>query len=64
MLAGADLGVEYLREFPKQLEAVTVDEVLDAAATCLAPTRLTSVLVGDVSVVEPSLRTLIDLETE
>jgi zinc protease len=64
MLAGAGLGVGYLRDFPAQLEAVTVDEVLAAAATWMAPTRLTSVLVGDVSVIESSLRTLIELERE
>jgi predicted Zn-dependent peptidase len=62
MLASADLGVEYLREFPKQLQAVTVDDVLAAAATWMAPTRLTTVLVGDVATVASSLETLLDVE--
>jgi predicted Zn-dependent peptidase len=62
MLAGADLGVEYLREFPEQLQGVSVDDVLVAAATWMAPTRLTSVLVGDVAAVEESLQALIALE--
>ena len=62
MLVGADLGVEYLREFPQQLQAVTVDEVLAAAATWMAPTRLTTVLVGDVKAVEQPLRALVELE--
>ena len=62
MLAGVDLGVDYLREFPRQLQAVGVDDVLAAAARWLAPTRLTSVLVGDVATVADSLETLIEIE--
>jgi predicted Zn-dependent peptidase len=62
MLASADLGVEYLREFPRQLEAVTVEDVLAAAATWMAPTRLTTVLVGDVATVADSLSTLLPIE--
>ncbi|MDT7571697.1 MAG: zinc protease [Actinomycetota bacterium] len=64
MLVGADLGVEYLREFPAQMQAVTVDDVLTAAATWMAPTRLATVLVGDVSVVAEPLAALIALERE
>ena len=62
-LAGAGLGVEWLREHPRALEAVTVDEVLAAGARWLAPSRLTPVLVGDTAVVADSLRTLVELET-
>jgi predicted Zn-dependent peptidase len=61
-LAGAGLGVEWLRDFPKQLAVVTVDDALAAAAQHLAPNRLTTVLVGDVAQVEAPLRTLVDLE--
>jgi zinc protease len=61
-LAGAGLGVDYLRDYPKQLSAVTVDDALAAAARYLAPSRLTTVLVGDVAEVEAPLRTLVDLE--
>ena len=61
-LAGAGLGVDYLRDYPKQLAAVTVDDALAAGARYLAPHRLTAVLVGDVSEVEAPLRTLVDLE--
>jgi predicted Zn-dependent peptidase len=64
MLAGADLGVDYLRQFPKQLEAVTVDDVLAAAAKWMAPTRLTAVLVGDVTVVAAPLKALLAIERE
>jgi predicted Zn-dependent peptidase len=62
MLAGVGLGVEYLRDYPKQLAAVTADEVLEAAARWLAPRRLTTVLVGDTSVVADSLGSLVEVE--
>ncbi len=61
-LAGAGLGVEYLRDYPRQLAAVTVDDALAAGSRYLAPNRLTTVLVGDVAEVEAPLRTLVDLE--
>jgi predicted Zn-dependent peptidase len=61
-LAGAGLGIGYLRDYPQQLAAVTVDAALEAAAGYLAPNRLTTVLVGDVGEVEAPLRTLVDLE--
>ncbi|MDX6199462.1 MAG: zinc protease [Actinomycetota bacterium] len=64
MLVGADLGVDYLREFPEQMQAVTVEDVLAAAATWMAPTRLTTVLVGDVDVVAGPLGGLIAFERE
>ena len=64
MLVGADLGVEYLREFPEQMQAVTVDDVCAAAARWMAPTRLTTVLVGDAKAVAEPLSALIELERE
>lgn len=64
MLAGVDLGVDYLRDYPKQLQAVRVEDVLSAAAIWLAPTRLTTVLVGDVDVVADSVQALIAVERE
>ena len=62
MLAGADLGVDYLREFPRQLQAAGIDDVQAAAAAVIAPTRLTTVLVGDVATVADSLGALFPLE--
>jgi predicted Zn-dependent peptidase len=47
-LVGAGLGVEWLREQPKRLAAVTVEQALEAASRYLAPAQLTTVLVGDV----------------
>jgi predicted Zn-dependent peptidase len=46
-LAGAGIGVEYLRDHPAALTKVTAEEVLAVAAGLLAPTRLVTVLVGD-----------------
>ncbi|CAO5250165.1 putative Zn-dependent peptidase [Frankia sp. AgKG'84/4] len=46
-LAGAGLGVEYLRDHPRALGEVTVADVQSAAADLLAPTGLVTVLVGD-----------------
>ena len=63
-LAGGGLGVEWLRDHPQQLAAVTVDDALEAGARYLAPSRLTTVLVGDVAQVEGPLRTLVDVELE
>ncbi len=63
-LAGAGLGVEWLRDYPRLLTAVTVEDALTAAATYLAPTALTTVLVGDVAQVEAPLRTLVELERQ
>ena len=62
-LAGAGLGLEWVREHPKALAAVTVDDVLEAGARTFAPSVLTPVLVGDTAVVADSLRALVDLET-
>lgn len=61
-LAGAGLGVEWLRDHPQRLQAVTVEDALEAASRYLAPAALTTVLVGDVAQVEAPLRTLLDLE--
>jgi zinc protease len=52
LLAGAGLGVEWLRDHPKALAAVTVDDVLEAGRRYLAPSGFTTVLVGDADVVE------------
>ena len=58
-LTASGLGVEWLRDSPKALAEVTVEQVLDAAARYLAPERLTGVLVGDAAEVEgPASRVL------
>ncbi|HMA46456.1 MAG TPA: insulinase family protein, partial [Frankiaceae bacterium] len=47
VLAGAGLGVEYLREHPAALARVTSEDVLAVAGAVLAPARLATVLLGD-----------------
>ena len=61
-LAGSGMGVQWLRDHPRRLAAVTVEDALAAGARYLAPSGLTTVLVGDVAQVEAPLRTLIELE--
>ena len=62
MLAGSGLGVDYLRHFPSQLLAVTVDDVARAASTYLLPRDLTMVIVGDADVIESAVGTLVAVE--
>lgn len=62
-LSASGLGVEWLRDYPKALEAVTVDDVLEAAGRWIAPSALTPVFVGDSAVVADSLRSVVALET-
>lgn len=47
LLATNDLPLEYLRDYPKRVEAVTETEVIEAARKYLAPWKLATVLVGD-----------------
>jgi zinc protease len=57
-LSLSGLGLDYLRQLPKRLEKVTVDEVQDAAAQYLAPARLPTVILGDAKVTRTGLETL------
>jgi predicted Zn-dependent peptidase len=57
-LSISGLGLDYLRHLPKRLETVTVDEVQDAAAQYLAPSRLPTVIVGDAKAIRTPLETL------
>ncbi|HKY74913.1 MAG TPA: pitrilysin family protein [Acidimicrobiia bacterium] len=61
-LSLAGLGLDYLRDLPKRLEKVTVDDVRDAAAEYLAPARLPTVIVGDAKAIRDSLETLDTVE--
>ena len=61
-LAAAGLGVEWLRNQPARLGAVTVESALEAAARYLAPQRLTTVLVGDVAQVAEPVGGVLDVE--
>ncbi len=58
-LTAAGLGIHWLRDAPKALASVTIEDVLEVAARYLAPTRLTTVLVGDrAQVAGPTARVL------
>ena len=57
-LSLSGLGLDYLRQLPKRLEKVTVDEVRDAAARYLAPARLPTVIVGDATATRAGLESL------
>ena len=61
-LVASGLGVWWLRDSPKALAAVTVDDVLAAASRYLAPTRLTTVLVGDAQTVAGPVSQVLALE--
>ncbi|MCL2781511.1 MAG: insulinase family protein, partial [Actinomycetia bacterium] len=59
-LDGAGLGRDWLAEHPRRLAAVSVDEVLAAAAEFFAPSRLVGVVVGDAdAITEPLSRMLL-----
>jgi predicted Zn-dependent peptidase len=43
------LGIDYLKDYPRRINAVTAADVLDVSERYLAPGRLSAVLVGDAS---------------
>ncbi len=57
-LAADGVPVQWLRDHPARLEAVTVDEVAAVAREFFAPSAFTGVIVGDADVVGPGLRAL------
>jgi zinc protease len=57
-LAADGLGVEWLRGHPARLEAVTVEQVAEAALEFFAPSAFTGVLVGDADVIGAGVRAL------
>ncbi len=58
--AGLDIG--YLRAFRRNLDAVTPDQVRDAAIQFLAPNGLATVFVGDASKIRRDVEALMPLE--
>jgi zinc protease len=61
-LAAFGLGLDWILEHPARLIAVGVDDVSAAAAEFLAPSRLTSVIVGDASAISGPLSGLGPIE--
>lgn len=62
VLVAEGLGVEWLREHPQRLLAVTPEQVHAVAQRILAPSTRAVTVVGDASKVEDSLRVLGDVE--
>ncbi|MEY2475974.1 MAG: zinc protease [Actinomycetota bacterium] len=56
------LTIDYLATYPSAVEAVTVDDVMDASLRFLGPRGLQTVIVGDASTVERPLGALDELE--
>ena len=63
-LAGAGLGLEWLREQPARLAAVTVADVQEVARTYFSPTGFTTVLVGDAAEIGADLAAVLAFETQ
>jgi predicted Zn-dependent peptidase len=61
-LSAFGLGLDWILEHPARLSAVGVDEVSAAAAEFFAPTRLTSVVVGDAAAIAGPLAALGEIE--
>jgi len=57
-LAAEGLDLDWLREHPARLEAVTVEQVADVALEFFAPTAFTGVVVGDADVMGAGVRAL------
>ncbi len=57
-LAGLGLEVDWVREHPERLAAVTDEDVARVASTLLAPAAYTGVVVGDLDAIGPSLATV------
>lgn len=61
-LVASGLDVGYLRDLPRRVEATAATAVREAASHFLAPHRLVTVMVGDVSRVRPAVEALDDVE--
>jgi predicted Zn-dependent peptidase len=57
-LAAVGLDLDWLREHPARLLAVTTDEVAEAALRFFAPSGFSGVIVGDADVIGPRVRAL------
>jgi predicted Zn-dependent peptidase len=61
-LAVFGLDIEYLKDYPRRLSAVTTADVLDVAQRHFAPAKLACVLVGDASRISGSVGALEPVE--
>jgi predicted Zn-dependent peptidase len=63
-LAVSGLTVEYLRDFPAAVDALTADDVIEASRRYLDPRKLDTVLVGDAAAIQAGVEALDDLEVQ
>jgi zinc protease len=61
-LIGVGLGLDWLRSHPRQLAAVTLDEVSAAARRYLAPAGMVTVVLGEAAEIEAALGALGPIE--
>jgi zinc protease len=61
-LAGSGLGLDWLREYPGRLGAVTRESAFEAARRWLAPTALSTVVLGDTTQIAQPLGVLDSFE--
>jgi zinc protease len=57
-LAGAGLGLDWLREYPRKLAKVSLEQAFEAARRWLAPAGMTTVVLGDLEQIAAPLRVL------
>ena len=63
-LAGTGLGIDWLREHPRRLAAVTREQVQAQAQRFLAPTQLVRVVLGDADAMASAVQTLGAIEIQ
>lgn len=61
-LAVHNQPIEYLREFPAAVDALTEDEVIEASREYLDPRKLDTVLVGDAATIRSGVEALDEVE--
>jgi zinc protease len=61
-LAVSGQPIEYLREFPAAVDALTEDEVIEASREYLDPRKLDTVLVGDAATIGSGVEALDEVE--
>jgi len=62
-LIGVGLGLDWLREHPRRLAAVTLEETFAAARTYLAPSGMLGVVLGEAAEIRDPLATLGPIES-
>jgi zinc protease len=62
-LIGVGLGLDWLREHPRRLAAVTLEETFEAARQYLAPAGMVTVVLGEASAIGGSLAALGPVES-